>query len=100
MEDGKDAIRIPRFESWSDSELLNYAAKSPADRLYALGELLHRGMDPARICDATAISIFFLSKLKNITQFEEELRQNVGSADHLLRSQHRPDLEHHRAVGV
>ena len=83
LEDGKDAIRIPRFESWSDSELLNYAAKSPADRLYALGELLHRGMDPARICDATAISIFFLSKLKNITQFEEELRQNVGSADHL-----------------
>ena len=83
LEDGKDAIRIPRFESWSDSELLEYAAKSPADRLYALGELLHRGMDPARICDATAISIFFLSKLKNITQFEEELRQNVGSADHL-----------------
>ena len=83
LEDGKDAIRIPRFESWSDSEMLNYAAKSPADRLYALGELLHRGMDPARICDATAISIFFLSKLKNITQFEEELRQNVGSADHL-----------------
>ena len=83
LEDGKDAIRIPRFESWSDSELLNYAAKSPADRLYALGELLHRGMDPARICDTTAISIFFLSKLKNITQFEEELRQNVGSADHL-----------------
>ena len=84
LEDGKDAIRIPRFESWSDSELLNYAAKSPADRLYALGELLHRGMDPARICDATAIRIFFLSKLKNITQFEEELRQNVGSAE-LLR---------------
>ena len=83
LEDGKDAIRIPRFESWSDSELLGYAAKSPADRLYALGELLHRGMDPARICDATAISIFFLSKLKNITQFEEELRQNVGSAEHL-----------------
>ena len=83
LEDGKDAIRIPRFESWSDSELLNYAAKSPADRLYALGELLHRGMDPARICDATAISIFFLSKLKNITQFEEELRRNVGSAEHL-----------------
>ena len=83
LEDGKDAIRIPRFESWSDSELLDYAAKSPADRLYALGELLHRGMDPARICDATAISIFFLSKLKNITQFEEELRQNMGSADHL-----------------
>ena len=83
LEDGKDAIRIPRFESWSDSELLDYAAKSPADRLYALGELLHRGMDPARICDATAISIFFLSKLKNITQFEEELRQNVGSAEHL-----------------
>ena len=83
LEDGKDAIRIPRFESWSDSELLNYAAKSPADRLYALGELLHRGMDPARICDATAISIFFLSKLKNITQFEEELRQNVGSTEHL-----------------
>ena len=83
LEDGKDAIRIPRFESWSDSELLDYAAKSPADRLYALGELLHRGMDPARICDATAISIFFLSKLKNITQFEEELRQNVGSTEHL-----------------
>ena len=83
LEDGKDSIRIPRFESWSDSELLSYAAKSPADRLYALGELLHRGMDPARICDATAISIFFLSKLKNITQFEEELRQNVGDPDHL-----------------
>ncbi len=83
LEDGKDSIRIPRFESWSDSELLRYAAKSPADRLYALGELLHRGMDPARICDATAISIFFLSKLKNITQFEEELRQNAGSPDHL-----------------
>ncbi len=83
LEDGKDYIRIPRFDTWSDTELLSYCAKGPADRLYALGELLHRGMDPARICDATAISIFFLSKLKNITQFEEELRENPGSIRHL-----------------
>ena len=83
LEDGKDYIRIPRFDTWSDTELLSYCAKGPADRLYALGELLHRGMDPARICDATAISIFFLSKLKNITQFEKELQENPGSAEHL-----------------
>ena len=83
LEDGKDYIRIPRFRQWSDTELLEYSAKGPADRLYALGELLYRGMDPARICDATAISIFFLSKLKNITLFEKELAANPGSLVHL-----------------
>lgn len=83
LEDGKDYIRIPRFRQWSDTELLEYSAKGPADRLYALGELLYRGMDPARICDATAISIFFLSKLKNITLFEKELAANPRSLPHL-----------------
>ncbi|MDD6856564.1 MAG: carbamoyl-phosphate synthase large subunit [Oscillospiraceae bacterium] len=83
LEDGKDYIRIPRFRQWSDTELLEYSAKGPADRLYALGELLYRGMDPARICDATAISIFFLSKLKNITLFEKELAANPWSLPHL-----------------
>ena len=83
LEDGAYALRIPKFAHWSDSELLDYAAKGPSDRLYALGELLFRGMDPARICDATAISIFFLSKLKNITSFEKELEENPGSLPHL-----------------
>ena len=83
LEDGAYALRIPKFTDWSDVSLLDYAAKGPSDRLYALGELLYRGMDPARICDATAISIFFLSKLKNITQFEKELEENPRSLSHL-----------------
>ena len=83
LEDGAYALRLPKFADWSDVSLLDYAAKGPSDRIYALGELLYRGMDLARICDATAISIFFLSKLKNITQFEKELEGNPGSLPHL-----------------
>ena len=78
LEDGKTHIRLPKFRAFSEAQLLDYAAKGTDDRLYAVGELLYRGMDPALICDATQISMFFLSKLKNLTDFEKELSAAPG----------------------
>lgn len=57
------------------TDVLMTAVKSPDDeRLFELSELIRRGCDIKQIFDITGIDPFFLMKIKNIVDMEEELK--------------------------
>jgi len=80
LETGRNGIRSPKFSrsNYSVNELLEYVARGTDDRLFAIGELLFRGVDPALISDITRISMFFLTKMQKIADFQHEIKRSVG----------------------
>ncbi|MCR5418600.1 MAG: carbamoyl-phosphate synthase large subunit [Lachnospiraceae bacterium] len=86
LEDGKNHIHLEKFDvkSLSDKpgeegikeateKLLNYIEEGTDDRIYAISELLWLGVDPQVIYARTKIDMFFLNKIRNIVELEEEL---------------------------
>ncbi|MCQ5375905.1 MAG: carbamoyl-phosphate synthase large subunit [Methanomassiliicoccales archaeon] len=74
-------------ESWSDVELEEELAYPTDKRLFAIAEAIRRGMKLERIADLTKWDIFFIKKIKNIIDMEEEIRNAKEiSRDLLLRA--------------
>ena len=73
LEIGADHLYLKKFDSYTEEQLLEYITDGRDDRLYAIAELLRRGTDIGRICDATRIDMLFLDKLHNIVQMEKEI---------------------------
>lgn len=51
--------------------MLSYIKEGTDDRLYAIAELIRRGVELALIYNSTKIDMFFLEKFKNIVEFEK-----------------------------
>jgi len=78
LEAGVTHIWLKKFDHTPTDELLALIKTPTDERLYAIGELLRRGEDPARICDITKIDYFFISKIRKIIDFEKEVKCNIG----------------------
>lgn len=78
LEAGVTHIWLKKFDHTPTEELLALIKNPTDERLYAIGELLRRDEDPARICDITKIDYFFISKIRRIIDFEKEVRENIG----------------------
>lgn len=76
LESGVYHLWMKKFESFKDEELLENIKTPTDERLYAIGELLRRGVDPIVICDSTKIDFFFVDKMRNIVALEGPLREN------------------------
>lgn len=83
LEAGVTHIWLKKFDHMPTEELLRLIKNPTDERLYAIGELLRRGEDPARICDITKIDYFFISKIRKIIDFEKEVKQNIGDVEAL-----------------
>ena len=83
LEAGVTHIWLKKFDHTPTDELLALIKTPTDERLYAIGELLRRGEDPARICDITKIDYFFISKIRKIIGFEKEVKGNIGDIDTL-----------------
>ncbi len=70
LETGVCHIYHKKFDTMPTAEMLEYIRKGTDDRLYAIAELIRRGIDPGLIYDRTKIDMFFLEKIKNIVEFE------------------------------
>ncbi len=86
LEIGLCHIDCPKFKEQISEELLAYIKIGTDDRIYAIAELLRRGEDLGVICNATHIDMFFLYKLKNITDAEKIIAKNRSSIDCLSRA--------------
>ena len=64
--------------------MLQYITRSTDDRIYAIAELLRRGIDRSLIYDRTKIDMFFLKKFKNIVEMERIVAENRGNKEILL----------------
>lgn len=76
LEVGLNHIWLPKFEELTGAKLFSFLENPTDERLYAIAELLRRGVDPIRIADTTRIDAFFIAKIQAIVDFEQRLREN------------------------
>ncbi len=86
LETGVCHLYLPKFDGRSDEELLEYVSVFRDDNIYAITELLRRGVDIETLHKKTMITELFLRSLRNITDMEKELCRNVNSLDDLRRA--------------
>ncbi|MBR5464223.1 MAG: carbamoyl-phosphate synthase large subunit [Alistipes sp.] len=83
LETGVCHIYHKKFNDWSNDDLLTYIKEGTDDRLYAIAQLIRNGVDLMMIYNNTKIDMFFLEKFKNIVEFEQVVRNNVGDIETL-----------------
>ena len=73
LEIGANHLYLPKFDTWSREELLDYVAIGTDDRIFAIAQLLRLGCAPEEIGAVTKIDAFFLDKLQKIIFKERSL---------------------------
>lgn len=81
LEVGLDHIWLRRFDEATGAKLWGYVQSPTDERVYAIAELLRRGVDPGRIAQESAIDGFFISKIYGIVRMEDLLRDHAGDAE-------------------
>ena len=78
LETGVCHIHNKKFDNMATQDMLSYITRGTDDRIYAIAELLRRGIDRSLIYDRTKIDMLFLEKFKNIVRMERRLSDAVG----------------------
>ncbi|MBR6796592.1 MAG: carbamoyl-phosphate synthase large subunit [Clostridia bacterium] len=76
LETGVCHIYHPRFTAKSVEELLGYIVDGTDDRLYAIAELIRKGVSVEKISSITKIDRLFLDKINNIICYENVLKNS------------------------
>ena len=83
LETGVCHIYHKKFDDWTVDRMLSYIKEGTDDRLYAIAELIRRGVELALIYNSTKIDMFFLEKFKNIVEFEKVVAANPSDIETL-----------------
>ncbi|MBR6344122.1 MAG: carbamoyl-phosphate synthase large subunit, partial [Lachnospiraceae bacterium] len=78
LEVGVFHLHNSKFDNMSDDELEKYIVDGTDDRIYAIAQLLRNGVTTKDIAKITGIDIFFIGKMKNITDMESRLVKNIN----------------------
>lgn len=81
LEIGLFHLYSAKFDSFTTDELKVYIKEGTDDRIYAVAELLRRGVSEEEIYDISWIDPFFTRGLKNITDMEKVVKNNVGNIE-------------------
>ncbi len=84
LEIGAYHFHLPKFDGMSDEELLTYIQDFRDDNIFAITELLRRGVSVEKLHEVTMITAFFLEAFKNIVDMEQNIKENAGNLDVLL----------------
>lgn len=76
LEIGLFHLYHPKFDGMKRTKLLSYIKIGTDDGIYAIAQLLRLGYKVESIVNATAIDAFFIRKLKNIVEMEQEIKSN------------------------
>ena len=83
LEIGVCHLYMNKFTQKQEEELMEYITLGTDDRIFAIAELLRRGVDKGLINNSTKIDMLFLDKIKKIVQFERELINNKDDIETL-----------------
>ena len=86
LEIGVNHIYLAKFDNMSNEELLDYISQFRDDNIYAIAELLARGVSVEQVHSITQITSFFLEAIKRIVDMEETLKANVRNLDVLIKA--------------
>ena len=78
LETGVCHIHNKKFDDWSSAQMLDYIRKGTDDRIYAIAQLIRKGVDLLIIYNHTKIDMLFLEKFKNIVEMEKVVAENKG----------------------
>ena len=81
LETGVYHFHNPKFDKNTDDELVNYVKECRDDTIFAVTELLRRGMSIEKLHELTKITELFLESIKRIVDMEKDLKANFGDAD-------------------
>ena len=78
LEIGVCHLYMAKFDTKTDEELFTYLNEFRSDGIFAITELLRRGVSVEKIHDVTEITDYFLNAVKNIVRMEQTLKNNIG----------------------
>ena len=81
LEIGACHFHLPKFDSFSTQELLDYIKEFKDDNIFAITELLRRDVPVAQLYEITKITAYFLESVNRIVAMERRLAANVGSVE-------------------
>ncbi len=83
LETGAYHFHLPKFDSMTDDQLVDYLSEFKDDNIFAVSELLRRGMSVAQLHDITKITAYFLETIKRIVDMETTIKENPGNLETL-----------------
>ena len=86
LEIGICHIHMKKFDDYQDDDLLTYIKEFRDDNIYAISELLRRGFSISEIHEITKITDVFINAIKNITDVEKELSENINDFEVLKKA--------------
>ncbi|HSL93272.1 MAG TPA: carbamoyl-phosphate synthase (glutamine-hydrolyzing) large subunit [Bacillota bacterium] len=86
METRLGDLRLARLSVVPVDSLLGMIRRADDERIFALAELLRRGVAPEYIHNETLIDMFFLTKLANLIGWEQKLAADVELSSRDLRT--------------
>ncbi len=81
LETGVDHIHNHKFDDMNDKEILDYIKDFRDDNIFAIAELLYRGVSIDDIHEITKITKFFLEAIQRIVDMERKLKANPQSIE-------------------
>ena len=78
LEIGVNHIYHAKFDNMTNEELLDYIKDFRSDNIFAIAELVYRGVTIEEIYKITQITPFFLKSIKRIVDMEENLKAHVN----------------------
>ncbi len=81
LETGVCHFHLAKFDGCTDEELMSYIQEFKDDNIYAIFELIRRGVSTEKIHELTKVTELFLESYKRIVEMENKLKENVGSVE-------------------
>ena len=78
LEIGVCHLYMPKFEKMDEETLKEYLKEFKDDNIFAVTELLRRGMTVAELHERTKITSYFLESILSIVEMEKKLASSVG----------------------
>lgn len=83
LETGVCHFHLAKFDGYTDEELMSYVQEFKDDNVYAIFELIRRGVSIEKIHELTKVTELFLESYKRIVEMENKLKEKVGSVEAL-----------------
>ena len=81
LEIGVCHFHMPKFDNKPTEEILEYLHTFQDDNIFAVAELLRRGITVEKLHEITQITSFFLEAIERIVKMEAVVKANVGDIE-------------------
>lgn len=81
LETGVCHFHLAKFDSYTDAEILDYIKEFKDDNVYAVFELIRRGISIEKLHEVTMVTELFLESYKKIVDMEEKIKANANNVD-------------------